>query len=67
MEWTEDRLKELDKLDDLLIGISNINNGSDFIGRMEECIQIATSLKRSNINTGRKSFFQFLISQVHKD
>jgi hypothetical protein len=62
--WSKDRRMELNRLLDVILTISNLNCGSDFLGKTEECIQEALLLSRGNINTGRESLTQFLIAKA---
>lgn len=62
--WPMDRRKEMALLMDLLITASNLNSGSDFIGRLEDVMSLANKLNKSDINTARKSFVQFLVSEA---
>jgi hypothetical protein len=60
LNWTKARCKELDKLRQLLQEGQAINRGSHVVERLRRITRLATALDRSNINTGRPSFHQFL-------
>lgn len=62
MKWTEARCKELSKLHELLREVSVMNRGSGIIERIQLCEKIANALTKTNYNTGRSSFYQFLVS-----
>lgn len=60
MKWTDDRCAELDALFRLLCEVQSINRGSNAVGRILECEQLAKQLYETNLESGRMSFHQFL-------
>ena len=63
-EWPEDRLRELEDLRRLLTEVTLINRGNCALERIRECIEIAERLWSTDFDTGRVSFFQFLIGKA---
>lgn len=64
--WPIDRLQELAKLERLLNEASRLNNSTNFVGNVQVVIELANELQKWSLNTGRKSFFQFLVEEVYK-
>lgn len=62
--WPEDRRKELAELQELLREIKTVNHGSNALGRIARCIEIAEKLTYTDIDKCRDDFFSFLISQA---
>jgi len=60
MKWTDDRVVELQSLQDLLNDISGLNRGNHFIEKLQSCITVAEQLTRGDIRTPRESFIGFL-------
>lgn len=50
--WTEERCKELGKLERLLADIRELNNGSSFIERVSRCIETANELSTTDWESG---------------
>lgn len=65
--WNEDRIAELEKLHDLLEAANSINKGSGAMERIHRVIELAGELSRSDRNSGRKNFTQFLVEKAHDD
>ena len=47
MEWTDERAEELKVLRYLLAMMSGLNRGSDFLGKVQYCIETAQRLQES--------------------
>lgn len=62
--WPEDRRKELAELQELLREIKTVNHGSNALGRIARCIEIAEKLTYTDIDTCRQDFFSFLVNQA---
>jgi hypothetical protein len=57
--WTDDRCKELEKLRSLLYLVSGLENGSGFLGKVQEAIDLADKLMFRDWNE-KPGFYQFL-------
>jgi hypothetical protein len=57
--WDSMRCTELERLQELLHEVTAINKGSDCLGRIARCIEIAELLNRPKLGD-RTSFKQFL-------
>jgi hypothetical protein len=62
--WPEDRRKELAELQELLREIKTVNHGSNALGRITRCIEIAEKLTYTDMATCRQDFFSFLVNQA---
>lgn len=62
--WPEDRRKELAELQELLREIKSVNHGSNALGRIARCIEIAEKLTDLDMETCRPDFFSFLVNQA---
>jgi hypothetical protein len=62
--WPEDRRKELIDLRDMLHELRSLNNGSNFLGKVERAIEVADRLTRSDLAARRNSFYSFLENQA---
>ena len=62
--WPEDRRKELAELQELLREIKTVNHGSNALGRIARCIEIAEKLTYTDMDTCRQDFFSFLVNQA---
>ena len=62
--WPEDRRKELAELQELLREIKTVNHGSNALGRITRCIEIAEKLTYTDMDTCRQDFFSFLVNQA---
>jgi hypothetical protein len=60
LNWTDDRCQELDALWVLLGEVQSINAGSNCLERIQKCIDLATSLRRTDFGSGRMSFWHFV-------
>lgn len=67
VKWTDDREREIEALRQLLNDVALLNHGSDVCGRIERCEKAGRALLDGDINTGRKSFVQFLIELAVED
>ena len=63
--WTEERVKQFETLERLLGAVSELNHSTDFIGNVEECIELADQLLGFGLT--RLSFTSFLEDQIIKD
>jgi hypothetical protein len=59
-KWDNARCIELERLQELLTTVASINNGSNVLGNLARCIEIAELLHRFDLGSGRASFNQFL-------
>lgn len=62
MNWTDERVKELQELQALLNEVRLLNSGSAVIERMQRCIAAAEKLATHDFSTPRDNFPQFLMS-----
>lgn len=62
--WPEDRRQELIDLRDMLHELRSLNNGSNFLGKVERAIEVADRLTRSDLAAQRYSFYSFLETQA---
>lgn len=62
--WPEDRRKELAELRDMLWELQGLNNGSNFMSKLDRAIKVADRLTRTDLDTGRDSFYSFLENQA---
>lgn len=60
--WSEERRIQCNDLIKMLRKLSLINNGSDFIGQIQECISLATRLHAEDVTECKKSFVSFLVN-----
>jgi hypothetical protein len=58
--WNDKRYSQLRDLETLIRDVSCINEGNNFVGRIEKCITLADELSRSDIVAGEHSFISFL-------
>ena len=65
--WDSMRCIELDRLQELIHEVAAINNGSNCLGRIARCIEIAELLNRAELGSGRTSFKQFLRERAIED
>lgn len=63
--WEDKRIRQTKELSEILTTLSQLNNGSDFIGKLQHCINISKSLTKTNLRDCSPSFDQFLISKAH--
>jgi hypothetical protein len=54
MEWTEDRLADLSKLEFMLRELSGLKQATYFLDRVEECMQTAKSLSQLDFRRGAR-------------
>lgn len=64
--WPEDRRMELVELRDMLWESQGLNNGSNFMNKLDRAIKVADRLTRTNLGTGRDSFCSFLEKEAYK-
>ena len=68
MDWTDDRVKELKLLQQLLMEVQSINTGNRAIEHMQKAIEIAETLYRNEIvEEPRAGFMSFLETLCGKD
>ncbi len=67
LHWPMDRVEELILLRELLEDVSNLDAGSGVLLRMKRVIDASKKLMAGDINTGRLSFWQFLIEVRARD
>ena len=67
MPWEQDRREELSELVSMLHKLRCIDRGSNFIGKLQYCIDIAEKLTSSRIDITRKDFCSFLLEQATKE
>jgi len=60
MNWTEDRVEEFKKLEELIGTTSLLNNGNMFLERTTKAIQLAKELQENDLRNGRVGFLSFL-------
>jgi hypothetical protein len=65
--WDNERCIELRRLEDLLNEVSAINSGSNCLGRIAKCIELADRLNRTELGCGRQSFKHFLQDRAIED
>ena len=65
--WDSMRCLELERLEELLNEVAAINNGSNCLGRIARCIELAEFLTRAGFGSGRASFKHFLRERAHED
>ena len=63
--WTDERIEQLEMMEEMMIDLANINNGSGFMQKMERIISTAEDLTKSNIGKGERSFCGFVINLVN--
>jgi hypothetical protein len=65
--WDKERREQTDKLRSLLWELSSLNRGSDFLGKVQRCIEAADDLLKTDFNQLRLSYTEFLIEEATKD
>jgi len=65
--WTDARCAQFEKLERLLNSVSLLNHGSNFLGHVAECIELADELRRWDVETPSPSFVAFLREQAIAD
>jgi hypothetical protein len=60
LQWTDDRVEELEDLGRLLDSVAKINRGSNCVERILGCIALAEALNREDFPRGRESLHSFL-------
>ena len=58
--WDDSRCDELEQLETLLREVGTINHGSDCLGRIARCIELAEALQRFDLDVDRPNFRRFL-------
>lgn len=68
MALSEIRTEELRQLQELLLTLKQLNEGGNFLGKVEKCIKIATQLteKEDDIETNELPFNNYL-TNIFKD
>jgi hypothetical protein len=66
--WNEQRLTELEELEQLLIECGHIDSGSGIINRLQRITEVANKLRRSDYQAQpfRRSFLSFLRDEAWK-
>lgn len=65
--WTDERCAQFKTLERLLNAVSMLNHGSNFLGHVSECIDLADKLRRRDMDAPSSSFVQFLHDQIIED
>jgi hypothetical protein len=65
--WDDSRVEQFKKLERLVNGVSLLNHGSNFIGHVQECIELADELRKWDMEGLQSSFMQFMTDQIIKD
>lgn len=66
-KWDESRLEQFKKLERLVNTVSLLNHGSNFLGNMKECIDLAEDLRKWDMEGLQSSFMQFMADQIIAD
>ena len=64
--WTDERAKQFEMLEKMLLEIKGINHGSGCLGRITKCIEMAEALTKWGFGDA-PSFINFLRDQVIAD
>ena len=67
MMWDKERREQTDKLRTLLLELSSLNRGSDFLGKVQRCIDTAEELLKADYVQPKESYIHFLIDEATKD
>lgn len=65
--WDKERREQTGKLRALLWEIQGLNRGSDFLGKVQRCIDKADELLKTDFRQMRLSYMEFLIEEATKD
>jgi hypothetical protein len=65
--WTDERCKQFDKLEQLVNVASMLNHSSPFLGRAQDCIDLAEELRKWDLDNRKPSFLSFLREQIIED
>ena len=65
--WTDERCAQFETFERLLNAVSMLNHGSNFLGHVSECIDLADELRRWDMETPSPSFVVFLHDQALAD
>jgi hypothetical protein len=65
--WDKERREQTGKLRALLWEIQGLNRGSDFLGKVQRCIDTADELLKTDFRKMRLSYMEFLIEEATKD
>ena len=65
--WTDERCEQFKKLDRLLSAVSMLNHSTNFIGHVQECIDLADELRRWDLDGLLVGFVDFLRDQIIED
>ncbi len=60
VKWTDERAKQLDLLEGLLMDLEMLDRGSNFLSHTQECIETATLLRKLDLDKLEESFLGFL-------
>jgi len=62
-----ERRREVEIMRKLVVELSNINNGSNFMDNLSECIEMANKLKKDDIPNNKRSFIDFIRDEAIKE
>jgi hypothetical protein len=65
--WDKERREQTDKLRSLLWELSSLNRGSDFLGKVQRCIESADELLKTDFRQLKLSYMEFLIEEATKN
>lgn len=62
--WPQDRRDELADLIKMMHKLEGLNHGSDFIGKVQDCMETARRLNETDLDAPRSSFMSYLHAQA---
>ena len=62
--WPRKRRKELHELLEMLATIRTLNNGSNFIGKVQQLIKTSDKFDKLNLESAQPNFSQFLTAEA---
>ena len=65
--WTDARVDQFKTLELLISTLSALDNGSNFIRNLQNCIAAAKQLEKWDFGSDNTSFLQFLRTQIIED
>lgn len=65
--WDDIRVEQFKKLERLVNSVSLLNHGSNFLGNVQQCIELADDLRRWDMEGLQSSFMQFMTDQIIED
>lgn len=66
-KWPKGRAREFLLLNDLLIDCASLDSGNRVIEKMQRIVKAAKKLRDTNLDTGRDSFWHFLVALRSED